>query len=240
MLADRGTPIVATLAGFAEFKNTGAGGKSVWLTTADGDKFFYAHLDEWEGESRDVDLGEGTKEDRHVRFAKPEHRVQVVDDTVFGRIAGESELRGHHLAVLLLDAARAGLKRRFELLRERPPLIIDGAHNPQAAEMLATSIEEVFADVPPMVVLAILADKDAEGIVRALAPVASGFVVSENGSPRCLAASELAVIVECVTGIVPVVEPDLERAVAVASEPGCGVIVTGSLYTAGAVRALFV
>lgn len=129
---------------------------------------------------------------------------------------------------------------RFELLRERPPLIIDGAHNPQAAEMLATSIEEVFADVPPMVVLAILADKDAEGIVRALAPVASGFVVSENGSPRCLAASELAVIVECVTGIVPVVEPDLERAVAVASEPGCGVIVTGSLYTAGAVRALFV
>ena len=58
MAADRGTPIVATLAGFAEFKNTGAGGKSVWLTTADGDKFFYAHLDEWEGESRDVDLGE--------------------------------------------------------------------------------------------------------------------------------------------------------------------------------------
>jgi murein DD-endopeptidase MepM/ murein hydrolase activator NlpD len=42
----------------AEFKNTGAGGKSVWLTTADGDKFFYAHLDQWEGESRDVDLGE--------------------------------------------------------------------------------------------------------------------------------------------------------------------------------------
>jgi hypothetical protein len=42
----------------AEFKNTGAGGKSVWLTTADGDKFFNAHLDQWEGESRDVDLGE--------------------------------------------------------------------------------------------------------------------------------------------------------------------------------------
>ena len=58
MIAERGTPVVATLAGFAEFKNTRAGGKSVWLTTADGDKFFYAHLDQWQGESRDVERGE--------------------------------------------------------------------------------------------------------------------------------------------------------------------------------------
>lgn len=58
MAAERGTGVVAALSGFAEFKNTGAGGKSVWLTTADGDKFFYAHLDEWEGASRDVVQGE--------------------------------------------------------------------------------------------------------------------------------------------------------------------------------------
>jgi murein DD-endopeptidase MepM/ murein hydrolase activator NlpD len=58
MAADRGTPVVATLAGFAEFKNTRAGGKSVWLTTADGGKFFYAHLGQWEGDSRDVGRGE--------------------------------------------------------------------------------------------------------------------------------------------------------------------------------------
>jgi murein DD-endopeptidase MepM/ murein hydrolase activator NlpD len=58
MLAERGTPVVAALAGFAEFKNTRAGGKSVWLTTSSGDKFFYAHLDEWEGESREVAQGE--------------------------------------------------------------------------------------------------------------------------------------------------------------------------------------
>ena len=54
MAATRGTPVVATLAGLAEFKNTSAGGRSVWLTTPDGDKFFYAHLDRWEGVSREV------------------------------------------------------------------------------------------------------------------------------------------------------------------------------------------
>jgi murein DD-endopeptidase MepM/ murein hydrolase activator NlpD len=58
MAANRGTSVVATLAGFAEFKNTSAGGRSVWLTTPDGDKFFYAHLDRWEGVSREVTSGE--------------------------------------------------------------------------------------------------------------------------------------------------------------------------------------
>lgn len=58
MAADRGTSVVAALPGFAELKNTRAGGKSVWLTTPSGNKFFYAHLDEWEGESRDVAQGD--------------------------------------------------------------------------------------------------------------------------------------------------------------------------------------
>ena len=58
MVSDRGIPIVAALAGSADFKNSRAGGKSVWLTTAAGNKFFYAHLDDWAGESREVARGE--------------------------------------------------------------------------------------------------------------------------------------------------------------------------------------
>jgi len=58
MTADRGTPIVAALGGFAEFKRSRAGGNAVWLTTPDGDKFYYAHLEDWEGVSRDVSVGE--------------------------------------------------------------------------------------------------------------------------------------------------------------------------------------
>jgi murein DD-endopeptidase MepM/ murein hydrolase activator NlpD len=58
MVSDRGTAIVAALAGSAEFKFSRAGGRSVWLTTAAGNKFFYAHLDGWAGESREVARGE--------------------------------------------------------------------------------------------------------------------------------------------------------------------------------------
>ena len=58
MTADRGTQVVAALGGFAEFKRSNAGGNAVWLTTPDGNKFYYAHLDAWEGQSRDVAGGE--------------------------------------------------------------------------------------------------------------------------------------------------------------------------------------
>lgn len=58
MIAERGTPVVAVRDGTAQFKTNGLGGKAVWLTAANGDRFYYAHLDGWSGESRDVDAGE--------------------------------------------------------------------------------------------------------------------------------------------------------------------------------------
>lgn len=127
---------------------------------------------------------------------------------------------------------------RFELLRANPPLVIDGAHNPEAAGILAGAITEAFGEDKPTVVLGILADKDAEGIVRALAPVSFGFVTTENESPRCIPAADLADLVASVTGIRPLVEPDIEAAVRTATTLGRGVVVSGSLYTAGAVRLL--
>lgn len=128
---------------------------------------------------------------------------------------------------------------RFELLRARPALIIDGAHNPDAAAVLAGAIRDAFREALPTIVLAVLADKDAEGIVRALAPVTASFIVTTNPSPRCMEPSALAGIVEGVTGARPQVEPDLARALALGSGNPAGVVVTGSLYTAGAVRALY-
>ncbi|MGA9275868.1 M23 family metallopeptidase, partial [Ilumatobacter sp.] len=58
MIADRGTPIRAVRDGDAQFKTNGLGGRAIWLTTANGDKFYYAHLDDWEGESRAVQAGD--------------------------------------------------------------------------------------------------------------------------------------------------------------------------------------
>jgi len=58
MIADNGAPIVAVRDGDARFKNSPLGGRAIWLTTDDGDRFYYAHLDSWEGESRTVEAGD--------------------------------------------------------------------------------------------------------------------------------------------------------------------------------------
>ena len=58
IIAERGTPVIAVRDGWAQFKNSNLGGRSIWLTTPDGDRFFYAHLDAWEGDSRDVRAGD--------------------------------------------------------------------------------------------------------------------------------------------------------------------------------------
>ncbi len=58
MEADRGTPVVAVRDGSAEFKRSNLGGNAIWLTAATGERFYYAHLDDWAGNSRRVRAGE--------------------------------------------------------------------------------------------------------------------------------------------------------------------------------------
>lgn len=131
---------------------------------------------------------------------------------------------------------------RFELLVSDPPLVIDGAHNPQAADVLAGAIADAWPDehTRPLCVLGVLGDKDAPGIVRALSPVVDSFVATQPDSPRARDAADLAAIVERETGSWPEIRPDLADALEHARlRAGArGVVVTGSLYTAGQVRAL--
>jgi len=123
-----------------------------------------------------------------------------------------------------------------------PPLVIDGAHNPQAAAVLAAAILDAWPDdrARPLCLLGALTDKDAAGMVRVLAPAVDGFVVTQPDSPRARDAAELAAIVEFETGSWPEIRPDLADAIAHArGQAGArGVIVTGSLYTAGQARSL--
>lgn len=133
------------------------------------------------------------------------------------------------------------LPARFETVRVDPTVVVDGSHNPEAAGMLAEAIRERWPDPKhgPLVLLGVLADKDARGIVRALAPVAAAFVVTRPAHDRAMDASGLAGIVAQETGVRPacfdVLADALSHALTVAD---AGIVATGSLVTAGAVRSL--
>jgi dihydrofolate synthase/folylpolyglutamate synthase len=92
---------------------------------------------------------------------------------------------GAHEAAIRDGLAHAWWPGRFQVLRRAHGfLVLDGAHNPAGARALATSLREVFADTRVTFVLGILHDKDAEGIIAALAPLADRFVLVASSNPR--------------------------------------------------------
>lgn len=128
---------------------------------------------------------------------------------------------------------------RFELLASDPVVLVDGAHNPSAAKALARALGETFGAAKPLAVLVVLSDKDAAGIVEALAPAVGGFICTKCESPRSLDPSALAAVVAQVTGLLPETAPDLNAALEMAaSRAGEGVVVTGSLYGVAEAREL--
>jgi dihydrofolate synthase/folylpolyglutamate synthase len=87
-------------------------------------------------------------------------------------------------------ACREGLARarwpgRFEVLRARDRIVVlDGAHNPAGAAALAASLTEWFGNTPLTLVFGALRDKDAPGMLAALAPRARRLIFTASSSPR--------------------------------------------------------
>ena len=83
---------------------------------------------------------------------------------------------------------------RFQLLRPDPPVLIDACHNPQSVEAFLTAVDAVAPnrDERPVLLAAVLADKDVTGIVGLLAAAFPRVAVTQTASPRALPAPELA------------------------------------------------
>ena len=126
-------------------------------------------------------------------------------------------------------------------------VLIDAAHNPHGARALAAALTTEFRFTRLVGVVAVMRDKDVRGILAELEPVVAEIVVTTNSSPRAMDPDELGALAVEVFGSERVsVEPVLAEAVAQARElaeeegvSGAGVIVTGSVVTAGETRTLF-
>ncbi len=137
-------------------------------------------------------------------------------------------------------------------MRSAPTVFVDAAHNPAGAAALAEALAEEFDFRFLVGVVAVMADKDASGILAALEPVFDRIVVTQNGSPRALDVESLALTAQ------QWFEPDrvdtaenlrdaIDIATALVDEAGAeddsfagtGIVITGSVVTAGAARTLF-
>jgi dihydrofolate synthase/folylpolyglutamate synthase len=141
--------------------------------------------------------------------------------------------------ILAEGLATATSPGRLQTLGIEPTVLIDAAHNPHGAHALAAAIRSYF-DFPELVlVMGILADKDAHGIVDELAPLATRIHVTQSHSDRAIPAEELAEQVGEWAHDAPRLEFDtLDDALTEAREwadaaPGRAVLVTGSITLIG-------
>ena len=147
---------------------------------------------------------------------------------------GDQMLVGDVLADGLANATSPG---RLQIVGTEPTVIVDAAHNPHGAAALAESVGKYFSFDELVVVIGVLADKDANGIISALAPIATTFYVTQSNSDRAVDHADLASIVRTVDDAV--IEFDsVAGALAAAREwasesEGRGVLVTGSITLIG-------
>lgn len=164
-------------------------------------------------------------------------------------IAAVESFLGDGGQALVPDVLEEGLASvtspgRLELIGIEPTVIVDAAHNPHGAASLVSALGKYFAFEEFCIVISVLADKDARGIVEALAPVAVRFHVTQSQSERAIDYVDLAELVLDVTHEDATYQFDtMEQAIGDARRwaeeaPGRAVVVTGSITLVGEAIAL--
>ncbi|HHV71603.1 MAG TPA: bifunctional folylpolyglutamate synthase/dihydrofolate synthase [Clostridia bacterium] len=144
------------------------------------------------------------------------------------------------------EAVRKGLEEtewpgRLEVVKDKPLLIIDGAHNPHAARVLAEELANNFSYRYLILIIGILEDKDMEGILEQLVPIADLIIITKPESER--AASPQAVYdlaLNLAKGEL-IIKDDIQEAVDFAlsrADKDDLICVAGSLYLIGKVKKL--
>jgi dihydrofolate synthase/folylpolyglutamate synthase len=138
---------------------------------------------------------------------------------------------------------------RLERVRSSPTVLVDAAHNPAGMAATVAAVRESFDFTRLVGVVGCVAGKDVTGMLTELEGLCAELVVTQNSSPRALPADELGALAVDVFGadrvsvhtqLFDALESAMELAEAGPDDAlgGSGVLVTGSVITAGEARGL--
>jgi dihydrofolate synthase/folylpolyglutamate synthase len=168
----------------------------------------------------------------------------------FAGVSGEGEPAGLDADLVREAFAKVTSPGRMEVIRRSPTIIIDAAHNPAGMAATVAAVQEAFSFARLVGVFAASGDKDVAGILDELEPLLTEIVVTRNSSDRSLDPEQAAELAAEIFGEDRVqtaerLDDAIEAAVTLADEavaetgPGSGgVLITGSVITAGDARRL--
>ena len=185
-----------------------------------------------------------TPKDTYEEIFLPLHGKHQASNAAAALVAveaffGEQEL---DYEAVLAGFANVQSPGRCEVLHRDPTVIIDAAHNPHGAKALTETIQSEFTFDKVIGVFAAMGDKDIEGALTELEKVMDSIIVTKNSSTRSAAVADVETLASKIFGADRVFAADsLEVAIEKAikdsirplSEETIGILITGSVVTAG-------
>jgi len=174
-------------------------------------------------------------------------------------LAGEHQIINAALAIKAIEVVsekypemdcdiRKGLESvtwpgRLEMIKEHPPVLIDGAHNPPAAEVLSAHLRKLLSVKYSRIIMVVgvMGDKDIEGILKPLLPLAAEIIFASPAYGRAASAKRL-VDVAASLGYASKSTETVAGALHDAEglyKSGDLIVVTGSFYTIGEAKEAF-
>lgn len=149
-----------------------------------------------------------------------------------------------------IDAVRAGFANvtspgRCEIIHRDPTIILDAAHNPHGAKAIAETIQSEFTFDDVTGIVALMADKDALGILQALEPIMNQVIVTTNSAARSMSVNNLEALATQVFGadrvfaqptLADAIDKAIKDSVRPLSDESLAILITGSVVTVGEAR----
>jgi dihydrofolate synthase / folylpolyglutamate synthase len=149
-----------------------------------------------------------------------------------------------------IDAVRAGFANvtspgRCEIVHRDPTIILDAAHNPHGAKAITETIQSEFTFDDVTGIVALMADKDALGILQALEPIMNQIIVTTNSAARSMSVGDLEALATQVFGadrvfaqptLADAIDKAIKDSVRPLSDESLAILITGSVVTVGEAR----
>ena len=190
-----------------------------------------------------------TPKDTYEEIFLPLHGKHQASNAAAALVAveaffGEQEL---DYEAVLAGFANVRSPGRCEVLHRDPTVIIDAAHNPHGAKALTDTIQNEFTFDEVIGVFAAMGDKDIEGALVEFEKVMDSIIVTKNSSSRSAAVADVEALATKIFGSDRVFSAEsldvaIERAIKDSirplSEDTVGILITGSVVTAGEARSI--
>jgi len=168
------------------------------------------------------------------------HQVENAVTAYTALLAARREGLVFNAAQLKQGFAETEWHGRFEIWREKPPIVLDSAHTPDSVAKLRQTLDEYYPEWPIVLIFGVSEDKNVAAMLTELAPRLEKVILTRSEHPRAVEAQKLVEFAEQAGVACEAVEPveaAVARALEIAGERAL-VLSAGSIFMTAAVRAV--